>query len=82
VTDAENQFLENMPDEIKEVLRWHAGAQSRGRASQSIADFAALFFPQTFQLLLPRCSLWSYCNTGPVLGVLAHGSISVSRSAA
>ena len=87
VTDAENQFLENMPDEIKEVLRRHADAQSRGRASQSIADFAgrflgvctrtALFFPETFQLLLPRCSLWSCCNTGPVLGVLAHGSISV-----
>jgi tetratricopeptide (TPR) repeat protein len=42
-TDAENQFLENMPGEIKEVLRWHADAQSRGQASQSIADFAGRF---------------------------------------
>jgi len=43
VTNAENQFLENMPDEIKELLRWHADAQSRGRTSQSIADFAGRF---------------------------------------
>jgi tetratricopeptide (TPR) repeat protein len=43
VTDAENQFLENMPGEIKEVLRWHADAQSRGQGSQSIADFAGRF---------------------------------------
>jgi tetratricopeptide (TPR) repeat protein len=43
VTDAENEFLENMPAEIKEVLRWHADAQSRGEASQSIADFAGRF---------------------------------------
>ena len=43
VTDAEKQFLENMPGEIKEVLRWHADAQSRGQVSQSIADFAGRF---------------------------------------
>jgi tetratricopeptide (TPR) repeat protein len=43
VTDAENEFLENMPGEIKEVLCWHADAQSRGRASQSITDFAGRF---------------------------------------
>ena len=43
VTDAENQFLENMPDEIKEVLRWHADAQSTGQVSQSIVDFAGRF---------------------------------------
>src|SRR5580700_8587136 len=32
-----------MPDEIKGVLRWHAVAQSRARAGQSIADFAGRF---------------------------------------
>ena len=32
VTDAENQFLENMPGEIKEVLRWYAdGHQGPGQ---------------------------------------------------
>jgi tetratricopeptide (TPR) repeat protein len=43
VTDAENQFLENIPGEIKEVLRWHPDAQSRGQASHGIADFAGRF---------------------------------------
>ena len=43
MTDVENQFLENMPGEIKEVLRWYADAQSRALASQSIADFAVRF---------------------------------------
>lgn len=43
VADVENQFLEDMPGEIKEVLRWHADAQSRGPASQSMADFAGRF---------------------------------------
>ena len=43
MTDVENQFLENMPSEIKEVLRWHAGARSRALASQSMADFAGRF---------------------------------------
>ena len=42
-TDAENQFLENMPGEIKEVLRWYADGQSRGRASESMAEFAGRF---------------------------------------
>jgi tetratricopeptide (TPR) repeat protein len=36
-------ILQNMPGEIKEVLRWHADAQARGRASQSIAAFAGRF---------------------------------------
>ena len=43
VKDAENQFLENMPGEIKEVLRWHADAQSRDQVSQTIVDFAGRF---------------------------------------
>ena len=42
-TDAENQFLENMPGEIKEVLRWYAGGPSRVRASESMAEFAGRF---------------------------------------
>ena len=42
-TDAENQFLENMPGEIKEVLHWYADGQSRARASESMADFAGRF---------------------------------------
>lgn len=41
--NAENQFLENMPSEIKEVLHWYAGGQSRVRASESIAEFAGRF---------------------------------------
>ena len=42
-TDAENQFLENMPGEIKDVLRWYAHGQSRIPASKSVADFAGRF---------------------------------------
>src|ERR1700728_1804343 len=38
--DIENQFLEDMPGEIKGVLRWHADAQSRSPASQGMVDFA------------------------------------------
>ena len=29
-TDAENQFLENMPGEIKEVLQWYADGHIQG----------------------------------------------------
>jgi hypothetical protein len=42
-SDAENQFLENMPGEIKELLRWYAGGQSRVPASEKIAEFAGRF---------------------------------------
>ena len=42
-TDAENQFLENMPGEIKEVLRWYADGQSRVPASKKTAEFAGRF---------------------------------------
>ncbi len=42
-TDAENQFLEHMPGEIKEVLQWHADGQSRVSPSQSMAEFAGRF---------------------------------------
>ena len=42
-TDAENQFLENMPGEIKEVLHWYADGQSRIPASKSVAEFAGRF---------------------------------------
>ena len=42
-TDAENQFLENMPGEIKEVLHWYADGQSRVRASESMTEFAGRF---------------------------------------
>jgi tetratricopeptide (TPR) repeat protein len=41
-TDAEN-FLENMPGEIKEVLDWYADGQSRVRASESMAESAGRF---------------------------------------
>ena len=43
VTYAENQFLENMPGEIKEVLRWYADGQSRVPASVRMAEFAGRF---------------------------------------
>lgn len=42
-TDAESQFLENMPSEIKEVLHWYAGGKPRVPASKSVADFAGRF---------------------------------------
>lgn len=42
-TDAENQFLANMPGEIKEVLRWYADGQSRIPASKSVSEFAGRF---------------------------------------
>ena len=41
--EPENRFIEDMPGEIKEVLRWYADAQSRALASQSMADFAGRF---------------------------------------
>jgi tetratricopeptide (TPR) repeat protein len=41
--EAENRFIEDMPGEIKEVLRRYADAQSRAPASQSMADFAGRF---------------------------------------
>jgi tetratricopeptide (TPR) repeat protein len=42
-TDAENQFLENMPGEIKEVLHWYADGPSRVPASESMTGFAGQF---------------------------------------
>jgi tetratricopeptide (TPR) repeat protein len=42
-TDAENQFLEIMPGEIKEVLGWYADGQSSVPASKSVAEFAGRF---------------------------------------
>ena len=42
-TYAESQFLENMPGEIKEVLRWYADGQSRVPASEKTAEFAGRF---------------------------------------
>jgi tetratricopeptide (TPR) repeat protein len=42
-TDAENQFLENMPGEIQNVLHWYADGQSRIPASKSVAEFAGRF---------------------------------------
>jgi tetratricopeptide (TPR) repeat protein len=42
-TEAENQFLENMPGEIKEVLHWYADGHSTIRASDSMAEFAGVF---------------------------------------
>jgi tetratricopeptide (TPR) repeat protein len=42
-TDAENEFLENMPGEIQEVLHWYADGQSRIPASKSVAEFAGRF---------------------------------------
>lgn len=43
MADAENQFLENMPGEIKEVLHWYADGQSRVPASKTVAEFAGRF---------------------------------------
>jgi hypothetical protein len=48
-TDAENQFLEDMPGEIKEVLHWHASAQSTVPASQSMAEFAGRFLGAMYE---------------------------------
>jgi tetratricopeptide (TPR) repeat protein len=42
-TYAENQFLENMPGEIKEVLRWYADGHPRVPASEKAAEFAGRF---------------------------------------
>jgi tetratricopeptide (TPR) repeat protein len=42
-TDAENQFLEHMPGEIKEVLHWYVDGQSRVPASESMTEFAGRF---------------------------------------
>jgi len=54
--DAENQFLENMPGEIQEVLQWHAGAQSRVSPSQSMAKFAGRFLGAMYEdgAVLPK----------------------------
>jgi tetratricopeptide (TPR) repeat protein len=49
VLEAENRFFEDMPSEIKEVLRWYADAQSRAMASQSIADFAGRFLEGMYE---------------------------------
>lgn len=43
VTDAENQFLENLPGEIEDVLHWYAHGRSNARASESMAGFAGRF---------------------------------------
>ena len=42
-TDTENQFLENMPGELKEVLQWYADGPSRVLADESMAEFAGQF---------------------------------------
>ncbi len=42
-TDAENQFLQHMPGEIKEVLRWYGDGHSKVRASESMTEFAGQF---------------------------------------
>jgi tetratricopeptide (TPR) repeat protein len=42
-TDAENQFLENMPGEVKEVLRWYADGPSRVPASEGMTGFTGQF---------------------------------------
>lgn len=48
-TDAEDQFLENMPGEIKEVLHWYADGQSRIPASKSVAEFAGRFLAGIYE---------------------------------
>jgi tetratricopeptide (TPR) repeat protein len=48
-TDAANQFLENMPGEIKEVLHWYADGHSKIRASDSMADFAGRFLGAMYE---------------------------------
>ena len=55
-TDAENQFLENMPGEIKEVLHWYADGQSRIPASKSVAEFAGRFLGGIYEdgAVVPR----------------------------
>jgi tetratricopeptide (TPR) repeat protein len=42
-TDAENQFLQHMPGEIKEVLQWYADGHSKARARESMTEFAGRF---------------------------------------
>ena len=48
-TDGENQFLENMPGEIREVLHWYADGQSRIPASKSVAEFAGRFLEGIYE---------------------------------
>jgi len=40
---AQNRFLEKMPGEIMEVLKWYAEAHSQVSASESMAEFAGRF---------------------------------------
>jgi len=52
--DAQTKFLEDMPGEIKEVLKWSADARSSIPAGHNMADFAGRF-------------LGAMCEDGPVL---------------
>jgi len=48
VTDAESEFLENVPTEISEVLDWYRDRQSRA-PSQVISDFAGKFLGAIYE---------------------------------
>ncbi len=39
MTDAENRFLEDIPDEIRDVLEWYGDRQPRAAASQKREAF-------------------------------------------
>jgi tetratricopeptide (TPR) repeat protein len=45
----ENQFLEHMPGEIKELLQWYADARSSVPASQSVTEFAGRFLGAMYE---------------------------------
>jgi len=47
--DAENKFLEDMPGEIKEVLKWYADARSSVPAGHNMADFAGRFLVAMYE---------------------------------
>jgi tetratricopeptide (TPR) repeat protein len=47
--DAENKFLEDMPGEIKEVLKWYADARSSAPPGHNMADFAGWFLGAMYE---------------------------------
>ena len=81
-TDAENQFLEGMPGEIKEVLHWYADGQSRIQASKSVAEFAGRFLGGIYEdgAVIPT-DLSASAPEILALTLLQHGTSPLSAGA-
>jgi len=82
IADAENRFLEKMPSEITEVLRWYAGKRSRVPASRGIAEFAGRFLGGMYEdrAVLPT----SFSASAPevlALALLQHRTSPLSAGA-